>query len=64
MDANGVPMTKGNIPTFGEWWDRVASAPPKQGEDHEEHLRRVALDAFNFGFMVGEIRGRCAGIPE
>lgn len=33
------------------WYWRIGSMPPREGEDHEEHVERVTLEAWNLALQ-------------
>jgi hypothetical protein len=51
------------IPSFEEWWKNIGSAmPPLDGEDREEHAKRVACAAW-FGLLTHYVN-RCSELEQ
>ena len=43
---------EGDVDAFERWWYYEGSAPPQQGEDHEEHTKRMCQIAWSNGAYV------------
>jgi hypothetical protein len=43
---------EGDVGAFEKWWYYEGSAPPQQGEDHEEHTKRMCQIAWSNGAYV------------